>query len=71
MRQALTVLLFLVATFLASGTAARRNELPPANRRNFVACPIVRDTKTLPCWLAEQASRHNQNCSLITRRRLI
>lgn len=26
---------------------------PPANRRNFVACPIVRDTDTLPCWLAE------------------
>ena len=26
---------------------------PPANRRNFVTCPIVRDTKTLPCWLAE------------------
>jgi outer membrane protein OmpA-like peptidoglycan-associated protein len=22
-------------------------------RRNFVACPIVRDTKTQPCWLAE------------------
>jgi len=26
---------------------------PPANRRNFVACPIVRDTNTVPCWLAE------------------
>ena len=26
---------------------------PPANRRNFVACPIVRDTATVPCWLAE------------------
>ncbi len=22
-------------------------------RRSFVACPIVRDTKTQPCWLAE------------------
>jgi hypothetical protein len=21
--------------------------------KNFVACPIVRDTKTVPCWLAE------------------
>jgi outer membrane protein OmpA-like peptidoglycan-associated protein len=53
MRKALTVLLFLGAPFLASGTAARRNDRPPADRRNFVACPIVRDTKTLPCWLAE------------------
>lgn len=26
---------------------------PPADRRNFVSCPIVRDTKTVPCWLAE------------------
>jgi outer membrane protein OmpA-like peptidoglycan-associated protein len=26
---------------------------PPANHRNFVACPIVRDTNTVPCWLAE------------------
>jgi outer membrane protein OmpA-like peptidoglycan-associated protein len=53
MRKALTVLLFLGAPFLASGTAARRNDRPPVDRRNFVACPIVRDTKTLPCWLAE------------------
>jgi len=53
MRKALTVLLFLWAPFLAGGTAARSNDRPPADRRNFVACPIVRDTKTLPCWLAE------------------
>jgi len=26
---------------------------PPADHRNFVACPIVRDTQTVPCWLAE------------------
>ena len=51
MRTALTVLLLLGASSLASGTAARRNDQPPGNRRNFVACPIVRDTKTLPCWL--------------------
>ena len=25
----------------------------PGERRQFVACPIVRDTKTQPCWLAE------------------
>jgi hypothetical protein len=25
----------------------------PADRRNFVACPIVRDTASVPCWLAE------------------
>lgn len=26
---------------------------PPPHRRHFVTCPIVRDTSTLPCWLAE------------------
>src|SRR5688572_10025961 len=25
----------------------------PSDHRNFVACPIVRDTSTVPCWLAE------------------
>jgi hypothetical protein len=25
----------------------------PAERRNFVACPVVRDTASVPCWLAE------------------
>lgn len=26
---------------------------PPAERRNFVACPIARDTASVLCWLAE------------------
>jgi outer membrane protein OmpA-like peptidoglycan-associated protein len=26
---------------------------PPENHRNFVACPVVRDTSSVPCWLAE------------------
>ena len=26
---------------------------PPADHRNFVSCPIVRDTSTVPCWIAE------------------
>jgi hypothetical protein len=25
----------------------------PVERRNFVSCPIVRDTHSVPCWLAE------------------
>lgn len=40
-----------IACALAATTAAA--EEPPANVRNFVACPIVRDTATVPCWLAE------------------
>jgi hypothetical protein len=23
-------------------------------RKNFVSCPIVRDTRSVPCWLTEQ-----------------
>ena len=34
-------------------SASILNAQAPANRRNFVACPMVRDTKTTPCWLAE------------------
>jgi hypothetical protein len=27
---------------------------PPAGERlSFVSCPIVRDTRTVPCWLSE------------------
>jgi outer membrane protein OmpA-like peptidoglycan-associated protein len=26
---------------------------PPADRLQFIACPIVRDSSTVPCWLAE------------------
>jgi outer membrane protein OmpA-like peptidoglycan-associated protein len=38
-RQTLFALAIIPATF--------------AQQRNFVACPIVRDTKTVPCFLAE------------------
>ncbi len=53
MRKALLVLTVVAGQLFYGGTIAQRAERPPANRRNFVACPIVRDTKTLPCWLAE------------------
>ncbi|MFC4313183.1 hypothetical protein ACFPN2_29160 [Steroidobacter flavus] len=44
----------LVVTWvLASSSAAVIAATPPANHRNFVACPMVRDTSTVPCWLAE------------------
>ncbi|WP_116809638.1 hypothetical protein [Steroidobacter cummioxidans] len=43
----------LVTLVLASPVGAVMAATPPANHRNFVACPIVRDTSTVPCWLAE------------------
>lgn len=41
----------LLAGWLASGAvvATRANE----QRKNFVSCPIVRDTASVPCWLTE------------------
>ncbi len=53
MKQTLTVLMMLVSLFMTSRMMATRNDKPPDNRRNFVACPMVRDSKTMPCWLAE------------------
>ena len=40
--------LVLVSFLLASVGAAAEGP-----RKNFVSCPIVRDTATVPCWLAE------------------
>lgn len=40
------------ATLLLAGTAALA-QTPPADVRNFVSCPIVQDTSTVPCWLSE------------------
>ncbi len=39
-----------LAGLLVIATAAVVNA---QDRRNFVACPIVRDTASVPCWLAE------------------
>ena len=43
----------LGAVVCADATTAQPGRKPPSNRRNFVACPLVRDTSTQPCWLAE------------------
>jgi len=43
-----------IVTLAMMGLAGVANAAaPPANHRNFVACPIVRDTSSVPCWLAE------------------
>ena len=44
--KASSLLLLLLA---ATAQAAQ----PDSSLRNFVACPIVRDTASVPCWLAE------------------
>jgi outer membrane protein OmpA-like peptidoglycan-associated protein len=38
-----------ILSFAATANAAE----PPADHLNFVGCPVVRDTQTVPCWLAE------------------
>jgi hypothetical protein len=47
---AVLALLVLDSPYL---TSAQQESSPPSERRHFVACPIVRDTRTQPCWLAE------------------
>jgi len=41
----------LLAALLLAPTAGAQDAV--SQRRNFVACPIVRDTASVPCWLAE------------------
>ena len=43
----------LLASWLGSGAAVCFGADEP--RANFVSCPIVRDTASVPCWLAEYA----------------
>jgi outer membrane protein OmpA-like peptidoglycan-associated protein len=52
----LTASCLVILTASADGAytmSARQSAAPPASRRQFVACPAVRDTRTQPCWLAE------------------
>ncbi len=46
-----------LAAFLLFGmgvaSAALAAAPAPGSRLSFVSCPIVRDTKTVPCWLSE------------------
>ncbi len=39
----------LLAVIVTSAIAAPK----PGDRLSFVSCPMVRDTRTVPCWLAE------------------
>jgi hypothetical protein len=43
-------LIHTIALLLAAGAQAAQ---PDPAVRNFIACPIVRDTASVPCWLAE------------------
>ena len=44
----------LLPVLLGCGAAVAFGAVPMEEGiRNFVACPIVRDTATVPCWLAE------------------
>jgi hypothetical protein len=49
MMRRVRILALIVAATAAGATLAAT---PPAERRNFVACPVLQDTDTVPCWLA-------------------
>ena len=51
MRIAPPSLAICLALCLAAATAAAAPK--PGERLSFVSCPIVRDTRSVPCWLAE------------------
>jgi hypothetical protein len=40
---------------LALGPALSVAAPPPGERISFVSCPIVRDTRSVPCWLSDHA----------------
>ena len=38
---------------LVTSITAMADSRPPAERRNFIACPILQDTQTVPCWVVD------------------
>jgi len=52
MRRLIRVGVVAVAGALTARPSGAQQR-PPADRRVFLACPIVRDTRTVPCFLAE------------------
>jgi hypothetical protein len=45
----------IVLVALALGPALVAAAAKPGERLSFVSCPIVRDTRSVPCWLSEYA----------------
>jgi hypothetical protein len=43
-----SLMMVAISTAVAVGAS-------PEDRRNFIACPVLQDTDTVPCWLAEYA----------------
>jgi hypothetical protein len=43
----------LALLLMVTASAAPGPTLKPGDRLSFVSCPIVRDTRSVPCWLAE------------------
>lgn len=55
-RQVSSVLVLVAVVVSSGGLASRASAqatIAQGTPRNFLTCPIVRDTPTVPCWLAE------------------
>lgn len=53
MRRAAPFALVLAAAVAATAAPKPPKALKPGDRLSFVSCPLVRDTRTVPCWLAD------------------
>jgi hypothetical protein len=52
----MTKRLLLIVILTACGAAAQSQQAQQAQqgeRKNFMSCPVVQDTKTVPCWVSE------------------
>ena len=54
MKRPLSLLAVVASAALLQGqTPGPAPAKPPPERMNFVGCPVMRDTREVPCWLAE------------------
>ena len=44
---------YVITAFAVIASSAAGAAPPPGERISFVSCPIVRDTRSVPCWLSE------------------
>jgi outer membrane protein OmpA-like peptidoglycan-associated protein len=47
----------VLAALTALDAQGQGQDAKPGERRQFLTCPIVRDTRTQPCWLAEHGGQ--------------
>ena len=53
MKNRTLLIVILIACSVRAQAQQAQQSQKPGERKNFLSCPVVQDTKTVPCWLSE------------------